>query len=61
MINNSVSEKNWSWDQAIVTIADFISESIDKNWFSRSCFNDFKKAFDTIERRILIETMERYD
>ena len=49
-----------STDHAIVSIIDLIQHAIDCEEFSRSIFLDFSKAFDNVNRNILIEKLDYY-
>ena len=49
-----------STDHAIVNIIDLIQHAIDCQEFSWSVFLDFSKAFDTVNRNILIEKLDYY-
>ena len=48
---------NHSCTHAILSITDFFCESIDNKKFGYSCFIDLKKAFDTVDRKILLDKL----
>ena len=43
-----------------MSITDFFRESIDNKKFCYSCFIDLKKAFDTVDRKILLDKLYQY-
>ena len=43
-----------------MSISDFFRESIDNENFGYSCFIDLKKAFDTVDRTILLDKLYQY-
>ena len=51
---------NHSCIQAILSITDFFRESIDNNKFGYSCFIDLRKAFDTVDRKFLLDKLYQY-
>ena len=51
---------NHSCTHAIFSITDFFRESIDNKKFGYSCFIDLKKAFDTVDRKILLDKLYQY-
>ena len=42
------------------SFTDFFRESIDNKKFGYSCFIDLKKAFDTVDRKILLDKFYQY-
>ena len=48
---------NHSCTHAILSITDFFRESIDNKKFGYSCFIDLKKAFDTVDRKVLLDKL----
>ena len=65
-INNLLSDnqfgfrKKLSTEMAIITAIDFITEAIDKKEHVIGLFLDLRKAFDTVNKEILIQKLERY-
>ena len=51
---------NHSCTHAILSITDFFREPIDNKKFDYSCFIDLKKAFDTVDRKILLDKLYQY-
>ena len=49
-----------STNHALISITDTIKESIDNNKFSCEVFLDFRKAFDTVNHKILLEKLQHY-
>ena len=48
---------NHSCTHAILSITDFFRESIDNKKFGYSCFIDLKKAFDTVDRKNMLDKL----
>ena len=52
--------KHHSTNHAVITLIDQISAALDCGKAVVGCYIDLKKAFDTVNHRILIEKMQRY-
>ena len=52
--------KGYSTEQAILEITDSLIKAMDKKLVTRGLFLDFSKAFDTINRDILLLKLYRY-
>lgn len=52
--------KGYSTNHALISLGDFIYESLDKNEICIVVSLDFQKAFDTVDREILLEKMKWY-
>ena len=51
---------NHSCTHAILSISDFFRDSIDNKKIGYSCFIDLKKAFDTVDRKVLLDKLYQY-
>ena len=60
MMNNLVSEKNISTLNSIETLQKKVIESLDSNKYCVRLFVDLKKAFDTVNHRIIINKLDYY-
>ena len=60
MMNNLVSEKNISTLNSIETLQKKVIESLDSNKYCVGLFVDLKKAFDTVNHRIIINKLDYY-
>ena len=52
--------KNRSTELAVIELVDKITKAIDKGEYTIGIFLDLSKAFDTINHKILIKTLEHY-
>ena len=55
MVSVKKDPKNQNILNALLNFTDFHYENLDKGKFSLSIFIDLKKAFDTIDHKILME------
>ena len=55
-----VSEKNVRLPLALISITESIRQSIDNNEFGCGIFIDLKKAFDTVNRAIVLTKLNYY-
>ena len=53
-------KKNFSTAHAIINLTDSIENEFDKNNFACGIFNDLHKAFDTVDREILLKKLWHY-
>jgi hypothetical protein len=65
--NNIISEAqhgfraSHSTESALITLTDNIVQSFEKNKIVMTIFLDFKRAFETIDRKILIDKLKKYN
>lgn len=53
-------QKKKSTEQALVKIRDKITTNIEEQKYTVGLFLDFKKAFDSIDREILLRKLDNY-
>ena len=59
--NQFASGNSYSTNHVLITITETIREAIDRDEYSCRVFLNFQKAFDTVNREILIGNLNHYD
>lgn len=49
-----------STSMAVIKLADYTASALDKKYFTLGVFVDLKKAFDTIDHKLLMNKLEQY-
>lgn len=49
-----------STSMAVIKLVDYIASALDKKYFTLGVFVDLKKAFDTIDHKLLMNKLEQY-
>ena len=53
-------EKKWSTHLALLSFIDYVIQAIEKGEYAIRVFLDFSKAFDTVDRDILLDKLDYY-